>query len=241
MQNFLKIQNLFVSVDKKTVVSNFSLIVQKGEVHVIMGPNGSGKSSLALALMGHHSYQVKGAATIGNHDLLTLTPDQRAKMGLFLSFQNPVAVQGVTLGQLIFSSCRSIQGEGIDIKKFYRQIKKKAGLLGLKEEILERDVNDGFSGGEKKKAEMLIALCLNPKFLIFDEIDSGLDADAFKKVALAIKNLSQKAGVILITHNPKILKFIKVDFVHIFKEGEVIKSGKSRLVLEIEEKGYAKI
>lgn len=241
MQNFLKIQNLFVSVDSKVVVSNFSLTVRRGEVHVIMGPNGSGKSSLALALMGHPSYKVKGVATIGNYNLLTQTPDKRAKMGLFLSFQNPVAVPGVTLGQLIFSACKSIKGKDIDIKKFYRQMKKKAEFLGLKEDMLERDINDGFSGGEKKKAEMLIALCLNPDFLIFDEIDSGLDSDAFKKVALAIKNLSQKAGIILITHNPKILKFIKVDFVHIFKEGEVIKSGNGELVLEIEEKGYGKI
>lgn len=259
MQNSLTIKDLSVSVDgppsqeasagqAKMVVSGINLTVELGEVHVIMGPNGSGKSSLALALMGHPSYKVaNGQVTMAGSDLLSLKPNERAKKGLFLSFQNPVAVPGVTLGQLIWSSFRSINGSSqIDVREFYAQVKKQAKFLGLKEEMLNRFVNDGFSGGEKKKAEMLVLLSLTPKFVIFDEIDSGLDVDTLKKIAKAINKLVKKqtgrpagqAGVIVITHNQKILKYVKPNFVHILKEGKIIKSGTFKLAMEIEEKGY---
>lgn len=244
MHNWLIIKNLSVSVEGKAVVKSVNLTIKPGEVHALMGPNGSGKSSLAMALMGHYNYQVDyGKAIIGNHNILSLKPNERAKIGLFLSFQNPIAVTGVTLGQLIFSSYKSINGKDtVDIKKLYLQIKKTARLLGLKEGMLERDVNDGFSGGEKKKVEMLTLLNLTPKFIIFDEIDSGLDIDTLKQFTKVINLLIKKqAGIILITHNQKILKYIKPDFVHILKEGKITKTGDHKLAKEIEQKGYAKV
>lgn len=244
MHNWLIIQNFSVSVEGKVVVEKVNLTIKPGEIHALMGPNGSGKSSLAMALMGHFYYHVdEGKATIGNQDILSLKPDERAKMGLFLSFQNPVAVTGVTLGQLIFSSYKSIKGNSkIDINKLYLQIKKTAKLLGLKENMLERDVNDGFSGGEKKKVEMLTLLNLKPRFIIFDEIDSGLDVDILGQFAKIINELIKKqAGVILITHNQKILQYIKPNFVHILKEGKIVKEGNRKLVKQIMQKGYAKL
>ncbi len=244
MSNSLIIQDLTVSVAEKIVLKNISLVVKSGETHVIMGPNGSGKSSLALTLMGHPSYQVKnGRVMLGLCNLLSLKTNERAKKGLFLAFQNPIAVEGVSLGQLIFSSYKELRGNNeINIKRIYSQIKKNAKLLGINEEMLERYINDGFSGGEKKKAEMLTVLSLKPKFVIFDEIDSGLDVDALKKVALVIKGqIKKNTGVVLITHNQKLPKIIRPDFVHILRAGEFVKTGSHKLVSEIEEKGYAKI
>lgn len=244
MQNILKIQNLSVTIAGKTVVKDINLSLLSGEVHVIMGPNGSGKSSLALALAGHPDYKVvNGKVLLGGYDLLRLTPDERAKMGLFLSFQNPVAIPGVTLGQLILSSYKSINKEKVlDIGKFHTLLESKAKILGLKSSMLERFINDGFSGGEKKKAEMLTLLCIPPKFAILDEIDSGLDIDTLKIIAEAISCLAKEGtGIILITHNPRSLKFIKPDFVHILKAGKIVKTGNHKLAREVEYKGYAKI
>lgn len=244
MRNWLIIQNLSVSVEGKTVVEKVNLTIKPHDVHALMGPNGSGKTSLALALMGHSNFHVdQGKATIANHDILSLKTNERVKMGLFLSLQNPIEITGVTLGQMIFSALKSIAGNNnVDINKLYLQIKKTAKLLGVKENMLERDVNDGFSGGEKKKVEVLTLLSLKPKFIIFDEIDSGLDIDSLKKVARLINELVKKGtGVILITHNQKILKYIKPKFLHIMKEGKIVRSGNVRLAVEVEEKGYAKV
>ncbi|MBI2338075.1 Fe-S cluster assembly ATPase SufC [Candidatus Daviesbacteria bacterium] len=228
----------------KRVVFGVNLTVKSGEVHALMGPNGSGKSSLALVLMGHPAYQaVSGSVELGGKNLLSLKPNERAKLGLFLSFQNPVAVPGVSLGQLIWSSYKSITGDGkADIREFYETVKKQAKNMGLKEEMLERFINDGFSGGEKKKAELLMLLSLQPKFVILDEIDSGLDVDTLKKAAEVVNQLVKKGtGVLLITHNQKILKYVKPNVVHVLKEGRIVKSGQVKLAREIEEKGYAGI
>lgn len=242
MKSGLRIEDLSVEVEKKRVVSGVNLEIAPGEVHVIMGPNGSGKSSLALALMGHPDYRVHGKATLSGKNLLAIKPNDRAKLGLFLSFQNPIAVPGVTLGQLIWSSFRNINGKNIDVREFYDEVKKQAKLLGLKEEMLDRFVHDGFSGGEKKKAEILMLLSLSPKFVIFDEIDSGLDIDTLKKVANSINELVKKgAGAVLITHNQRILQYVRADFVHVLKEGKIIKSGNHKLAREIEEKGYTSL
>ncbi|OGE19801.1 Fe-S cluster assembly ATPase SufC [Candidatus Daviesbacteria bacterium RIFCSPHIGHO2_01_FULL_41_23] len=244
MQDSLKITDLSVQVESKLVVDEISLTVNPGEVHAIMGPNGSGKSSLALALMGHPAYRVvNGQVMMGSSDLLSLKPNERVKKGLFLSFQNPVAVPGVSLGQLAWSSYRSIAGESkVEVRDFYTQLKKQAKSLGLKEEMLNRFVNESFSGGEKKKAEMLLLLNLAPKFVIFDEIDSGLDVDTLKIVAKTINGLvKQRTGVILITHNQKILRYVKPNFVHILKAGKIVRTGGHELASEIEERGYVKI
>ena len=244
MQDSLKITDLSVQVESKLVVDEISLTVNPGEVHAIMGPNGSGKSSLALALMGHPAYRVvNGQVMMGSSDLLSLKPNERVKKGLFLSFQNPVAVPGVSLGLLAWSSYRSIAGESkVEVRDFYTQLKKQAKSLGLKEEMLNRFVNESFSGGEKKKAEMLLLLNLAPKFVIFDEIDSGLDVDTLKIVAKTINGLvKQRTGVILITHNQKILRYVKPNFVHILKAGKIVRTGGHELASEIEERGYVKI
>lgn len=266
MKDSLRIENLSVSIDgspsheasaernppsheasarqRKTVVDRISLTVKPGEAHAIMGPNGSGKSSLVLALMGHPGYKVaSGKAKMGETDLLSLKPNERVKKGLFLSFQNPVAVPGVTLGQLAWSSFRSVIGDShTNVRDFYTQLKKQAKSLGLKEDMLNRSVNDGFSGGEKKKVEMLLLLNLVPKFVIFDEIDSGLDVDTLKIVAKTINGLVEKQiGVILITHNQKILRYVKPDFVHVLKAGNIVRTGGHKLASEIEERGYAGI
>lgn len=243
MKDCLRIEDLAIVVEDKRVIDGVNLTVNPGQVHVLMGPNGSGKSSLALALMGHPAYQVSGKALFRGKNLLPLNPNERAKLGLFLSFQNPVAIPGVTLGQLIWSSFKNINGDNkMDIRDFYARVKKQAKSLGLKEEMLDRFTNDGFSGGEKKKAEILMLLNLNPKVVIFDEIDSGLDIDSLQKAVKVINGLAKKqAGIILITHNQKILKYIKADFVHVLKEGRIVKSGGLEIVKGIEESGYAKI
>lgn len=244
MQNSLKVEDLFVSVEGKKVVQGIGcLTIDPGEVHAIMGPNGSGKSSLALGLMGHPAYKTTGKITLSGKNLLSLKPDQRVKLGLFLSFQNPPPISGISLGQLTWVSYQNITGDKkTDVRDFYAKVKEQAIALGLKEEILDRFVNEDFSGGEKKKAEMLLLLNISPKFVIFDEIDSGLDVDTLKQIAKIINDLIKKdIGIILITHNQKMLKFIKPDFVHIFKEGRIVKSGSFKLAREIEEKGYEKI
>lgn len=243
MQNWLTIQNLSIFIEGKSVVEKIGLTIKPREIHVLMGPNGSGKSSLALALMGHPNFRIKeGKVIIGNRDILSLKPNERAKMGLFLSFQNPIAIPGVTLGQLIFTACKNTNDNKVDINKLYLQIKRKAQLLGFSEDILNRDINDGFSGGEKKKAEILMLLNLKPKFVIFDEIDSGLDIDALKTVSQLIKELAKKGvGIILITHSQEILNHIKPKFIHIIKNGNIIQSGNIKLAKEIGKKGYAKV
>lgn len=243
MKDLLDVKELTVAVEGKLVVEGVSLGVRGGEVHVLMGPNGSGKTSLVLALMGHPAYKVvSGKASMGKVDLFSLTTQERVKKGLFLSFQNPIAVPGVSLGQLAWSAYKSIHGEKEDVREFYGKLKEQAKDLGLKDDILDRFVNEGFSGGEKKKAEMLLLYCLNPKIAIFDEIDTGVDVDSLKTIAKKITELvKNEVGVVLITHQTKILKLIKADYVHVLKEGKIVKTGNNKLAKEIEGKGYGNV
>ena len=240
----LTIKNLYVSIEDKTILHGIDLIIKSRELHVVMGPNGSGKSTLTYALMGHPNYKFKDQSSkikVNNTLINTLAPHERAKLGLMLAFQNPLAVPGVTLGSFLRTAYRELyKNEKIDLISLHRQIQQTAKDLRLDEAFLKRAINDGFSGGEKKKAEMLQLITLKPKFAIFDEIDTGLDVDALKAVANGIELLQkQGTGILLITHYQRILNYLKPTHVHIMKSGKLVKSGGAELVKIVEAKGYA--
>lgn len=256
----LTISKLRVSIEGKEILHGVNLTVEEGKVHAVMGPNGSGKSTLASAIMGHPSYAVGGKALMDGVNLLDLPTEARARKGIFLAFQSPVAVSGVTVSNLLREAYRARYGKpteqpagsynpafrnraivgGMPIADFSEMIRGFARKLTLNEDLLRRGIHDGFSGGEKKKIEMLEALVLNPKFAIFDEIDTGLDVDALKAVSYGIGELTASGtGVIVITHYQRILQYVKPDFVHVLVNGRVVKTGPAALAREIERKGYA--
>jgi Fe-S cluster assembly ATP-binding protein len=229
------------TLNGKELLSGVSLAVKSGERHAVMGPNGAGKSTLAHVLMGHPEYQVtRGKIILNGKDITGLSPDSRAKLGLFLGFQSPVAVPGVSLAHLLRTAISENSRQGVSPISFYEEFKDQAAKLGLTDDLYQRSVNDGFSGGEKKKAEILQLLFLKPKFAILDEPDSGLDVDALKYVVKAIASLENSPGLLLITHNPRIFHYIKPDFVHILLHGKIIQSGNALLVKKIAKEGYAK-
>jgi Fe-S cluster assembly ATP-binding protein len=261
----LTISNLHASIEGKEILQGIHLTVRSGEVHAIMGPNGGGKSTLAYALMGHPLYRTrnpefKSKITLDGKSLINLPTEERAKLGLFLALQNPIAVPGVTVINLLRTAYQELhevkrgtpdktqnpllsrrwQAGGMSILEFTAMLKKYAKQLHVDESFLSRGIHDGFSGGEKKKIEMLTALVLSPKFAIFDEIDTGLDVDALKVVAKGIEVLVKAGtGVIIVTHYQRILKYVKPDVVHILVNGKIVKTGKADLAKVIEEKGYA--
>lgn len=239
----LEIKNLHVSTDKKEILKGLNLKINKGETHVVMGPNGSGKSSLSLTLMGHPRYSVtSGKIILDKKDITNLPPDKRAKLGLFLAMQYPVAVPGVSVFNLLRSANKNLEVENISALEFQNKVKTKMKDLKIDEKFLTRSINDGFSGGEKKKAEILQLTILKPKYAILDETDSGLDVDALKTVSQGINSVAGKdLGILLITHYQRILKYVKPDFVHILLDGQIVKSGDAKLAEVVEEKGYAKI
>ncbi len=287
----LQIKNLKVQVGTKDILKGVDLVVSSGQVHVVMGPNGSGKSTLANVIAGNPMYKVhSGQITVDGKNIAKLSPDKRAKLGIFLGFQNPIEIPGVnvfnvirkavsardatSLGHLRSRDQRSVRNlhkarrsqnsetallqvpslrvsktngqsltaNGINnISDFRRQLLEYASSLKLSHDHLSRSFNEGFSGGEKKRNEILQMLALSPKLVILDEIDSGLDVDGLKLVAEAIKRFtvhSSQSSVILITHYARILKYIKADFVHVMADGKIVKSGKQKLATEVEEKGY---
>ncbi len=263
----LQIQNLHVAIEGKEILKGVSLTVRPGQVHAIMGPNGSGKSTLAYALMGHPSYKIpnsKFQITIGNKEISKLTTEERVKAGMFLVLQSPIAIPGVTVMQLLRTAYQEIhshspkkkekkesiqnpvlarrwQANGMALPEFIAIVKKCARELRLDESLLRRSIHDGFSGGEKKKVEMIQALVLAPKFAIFDEIDTGLDVDALRVVGKGIDILrKQKIGVIIITHYNRILRYVLPDVVHILVDGKIVKNGSKELAKKIEKEGYAK-
>jgi Fe-S cluster assembly ATP-binding protein len=242
--HILAIKNLQVQVENKTIISSLDLVINAGETHVIMGPNGSGKSTLAYTLARHPNYVItKGTINFLGEDLLPLAPAEIACKGLFLSFQYPIAIPGVSNMQFLKSSLNAVRkSKGlapIDAIDFLNLVKANMQKLGIAETMLQRSVNDGFSGGEKKRNEILQMLLLQPQLAILDEIDSGLDIDALKIVATGINTL-QKAGksILLITHYQRLLEYITPDFVHILAHGKLVHSGGKTLPLELEQKGY---
>ena len=240
----LKIQNLHVSVDKKKILQGLSLDVKAGEVHAIMGPNGSGKSTLAGVLAGRDGYDITdGIVSYNGADLLELDPEIRAREGIFLAFQYPVEIPGVNniyLLKAALNAIRKHRGEQeLDAMEFLKLVKEKTRLIGLKDDLLNRAVNEGFSGGEKKRNEIFQMAILEPRLAILDETDSGLDIDALKIVADGVNSLrDENRAIILVTHYQRLLNYIVPDHVHVLADGKIIKSGDRELALKLEEHGY---
>ena len=240
--NELKIESLNVSIDEKPILKNFSLTLPKGEVHTIMGPNGTGKSTLAKALAGHDDYAIdSGSATMDGEDIFAMEVDEVSRAGLFLAFQYPIEIPGVSIANFIRAALNSRlpKGEDIDAVAYYKDLYSEMERLGIDRKFTSRSVNEGFSGGEKKRCEILQMAMLKPNYCILDETDSGLDIDALKIVADGVNHMrSEDRGILVITHYQRLLNYIVPDYVHIMMEGRIVKSGDKSLALEVEERGY---
>jgi Fe-S cluster assembly ATP-binding protein len=236
----LKIEGLKATVEGKEILKGIDLEVTQNQVHAIMGPNGSGKSTLANVVMGRPGYAVTGGKVIfKGEDITKLTPDQRAQRGLFLAMQYPVEVPGVSVVNFLRTAYSSVKGEQINALAFRKHMKAKMETLGVEDAMVNRYVNQGFSGGEKKKVEILQLAVLEPQVAILDETDSGLDIDSLKAVATGVANLiGPDLGVLLITHYQRILNYITPDFVHVMMDGRIVKEGGKELAAELESKGY---
>ena len=240
----LSVTNLDVAVNGDMILNELNLQVQAGEVHAIMGPNGSGKSTLANVLAGHPGYEVTAGSVIyEGQDLLQMDPEERARQGVFLAFQYPVEIPGVSNVYMLKAAVNEIRkhrGEGeLDAVKFLKLVREKLKLVDMKEEFMHRSVNEGFSGGEKKRNEIFQMAMLEPKLAILDETDSGLDIDALKVVAQGVNELRDASrSIVLVTHYQRLLDYIVPDYVHVLAGGRVLKSGGKELALELEEHGY---
>ncbi|OFX16269.1 Fe-S cluster assembly ATPase SufC [archaeon RBG_16_50_20] len=253
MPKTLEIKDLHVSIESKQILKGVNLKVAQGEIHAVMGPNGSGKSTLANTLMGHPKYKVdSGDILVNGESIVGLPPDQRAKKGLFLAFQYPLEISGVPLAQFLRSAYRSVKGEGqqktetkgvggemISALAFKKKLEEKLKEVDLDPSFTKRYLNEGFSGGEKKRAEILQMAILQPAIAIMDETDSGLDIDAVRRVAEVVSRMAgPEMGVLIITHYQRILDYIKPQFVHIMVDGRIFQSGGPELARVLEEKGY---
>ncbi|MDH5201351.1 MAG: Fe-S cluster assembly ATPase SufC [Candidatus Bathyarchaeota archaeon] len=234
------VKDLHVSVENKKILKGVDLSINRGEIHALMGPNGSGKTTLANALMGHPRYQVtRGRVLLKGENIMGLTPDERARRGLFLAFQYPTAIPGVSMVNFLRSALKSVRGEEMPVREFRAILKETMDTLKMDESFARRYVNEGFSGGEKKRAEALQMGILRPEMAVLDETDSGLDIDALKVVADGINALAgPRLSVLLITHYQRILKYIRPDVVHVLFDGRIVKSGGRELAEELEAKGY---
>jgi Fe-S cluster assembly ATP-binding protein len=242
----IEIRNLHAGIDGKEILKGVNLTVSQGEVHALMGPNGTGKSTLAYVLMGHPKYEVTGGEVIlDGQNILELDPDERSRMGLFLAFQYPVAIPGVSVANFLRTAVNARrkaddpEDKGIPIPEFRTMLKNKMDLLKMDHDFAGRYLNEGFSGGEKKRAEILQMAALQPEIAILDETDSGLDIDALRIVSDGVNALrGDDLGVLVITHYQRILNYIKPDFVHIMLGGRIVESGGPELALTLEEQGY---
>ncbi len=236
----LEIRGLEASVEDKPILKGIDLIVRQGETHALMGPNGSGKSTLANVLMGRPGYRLTaGQVLFKGEDITKLTADKRAERGLFLAMQYPVEIPGVSVVNFLRTAYKNVKGEEINALAFRKHMKEKMNLLGVEDAMVQRYVNQGFSGGEKKKNEILQLAVLEPEIAVLDETDSGLDIDSLKEVATGIAQLiGPNLGVLLITHYQRILDYITPDFVHVMVDGRIVKSGGKELAHELEDSGY---
>ncbi len=240
----IKIKDLHASIEGKEILKGLNLEINAGEVHAIMGPNGSGKSTLANVLAGHEGYEVtKGEVFFEGKELLDMAPEDRAREGLFLAFQYPIEIPGISNATFLKTAVNEIRKykgeEELSPKEFLELIKEKTKILDMDNSLLSRSVNTGFSGGEKKRNEIFQLLMLDPKFALLDETDSGLDIDALKLVSHGVNSFKAKdKAVLVVTHYQRLLDYIVPDFVHVLSNGKIIKSGGKELALELEEKGY---
>ena len=237
----LAIEHLSVEIEEKELLHGVSMTVGSGETHVLMGPNGAGKSTLGYTVMGSPEYKVTGGKILfDGADITAETPDKRAKRGIFLSFQNPVEIPGITLSDFLRSALEQVTGQRIRLWDFKKQLKAAMDTLQMDAAYADRELNVGFSGGEKKKAEILQLLILKPKLAILDETDSGLDVDAVRTVSAGIAAYRESCGgsLLIITHNTKILEALQIDRAHIIADGRIVKEGGAELVAEINEQGF---
>jgi len=242
----LEIKDLKASINNKPILKGLNLNIKAGELHAIMGPNGSGKSTLANVLSGKSGYDISGKLTFKGEDLKTISVEKRAQKGIFLAFQYPLEIPGVNTNNFLKTSLNSVRkakgDKEIDTLAFLKLVKEKSAELGIDEKILSRQLNVGFSGGEKKKNEILQMKILDPNLSILDETDSGLDIDALRIIAKGVNSSrNEKKSFLVITHYQRLLDYIKPDFVHVLSDGKIIKTGCSELAEELEKTGYAKI
>ena len=240
MADTFEIKNLQVSIEEKQILKGVNLTVRKGEVHALMGPNGSGKSTLANAIMGHPKYTVTGGEILmKGENILEMEPDERARKGLFLAFQYPCEVPGVRMANFLRLACNARFGKELEMMEFYSDLEEKMKHLDMSETFMKRYLNEGFSGGEKKRNEILQMMMLQPEFAVMDETDSGLDIDALKIVSRGVNELrGPDLGILIITHYERILRYIMPDFVHILVDGKIVTSGGADLAAHLEEHGY---
>jgi Fe-S cluster assembly ATP-binding protein len=242
MSASLEIENLNVSIGDKQIIKDFSLTIPKGEVHAIMGPNGTGKSTLAKALAGHPDYEItSGDALMDGESIIDMEVDERSRAGLFLAFQYPMEIPGVSIANFIRAArnARLPEGEELNAPAYYKELYEKMDTLKIDRKFTSRSINEGFSGGEKKRCEILQLAMLNPKYAILDETDSGLDIDALKIVSEGVNALRGPGlGALVITHYQRLLDYIVPDKVHVMYDGRIVKSGDKSLALELESKGY---
>ncbi len=236
----LKIEGLTAEIEGNEILKGVDLTVRQGETHALMGPNGSGKSTLSSAIMGHPAYEVTGGSvTLDGEDVLEMEPDERAGLGLFLAMQYPTEIPGVSLTNFLRTAVNAVRGEELPVRQFMGELREHMSALGMDERFLQRNVNEGFSGGEKKRFEILQMAMIKPRIAILDETDSGLDVDALRIVSAGVNQLrGPDLGVLLITHYSRILNYVEPDHVHVMLDGRIAQSGGKELANELEESGY---